>query len=290
MAAFVGANDEELDEAFFQLLDIVISTAEGHGDAVDSAKLSQHREILLEKSTTGQRFKAQQTAVEALSASPNRETLIDQLTATDDRSVREALVTVGRQMLDYAFFQSLTARIDAAQAAGDRESMERLIALRKEIQEIRDDVDAMAMAVLDARARLLRDVLVAENPREVLVRHLLEVDDAFLGVLATNIQQAEEEGRSDLVRQLRAIGDMAVEVLSEFLPPEIQLINRLASAKDNEQVNQVLESERARLDPDFVQLVDRAVSDLEQTGRQETAERLQYAAERIREMLAAEKT
>ncbi len=289
VAEFVGSNDEELDEAFFQLLDIMIRIADSRGDMLEREKLAQHQETLLEKSTTGRRFKAQQEAIEALSADPTRETLIKQLIAAEDRAVRETLVTVGRQMLDYAFFQSLTARIDSAETAGDEGTKDRLIALRKEIQEIRDQVDAVAMAVLDARARLLRDVVVAENPREMLDRHILEIDDAFLGVLATNIRQAESEGRPDLVERLRDIGDMAIKVLNEFAPPEIQLINRLASAQNDEQVGRVLEEERDRIDQDFLELVEQAAQDLEQARRQDSAERLRYAAEQIKEMIAIEK-
>jgi hypothetical protein len=287
-AQFVGANDDELDGAFFRLLDIVIDIEESRGDTVAGAKLAQHRDNLLEKSATGRRLKAQQAAIEALAADPTRETLIEQLMSAEHQAVREALVTVGRQMLDYGFFQALTARIDAAEAAGDEDARERLIALRKEIQDIRDQVDAMALAVLDARARLLRDLMVAANARELLMRHVLEIDDAFLGVLATNIRQAESEGRRDLVEKLRNIGDMAIQVLNEFAPPEIQLINRLASAENNEQVHQLLEGERGRLDQDFLQLVEQASQDLEQAGRQENAERLRYAAAQIKKMKAVE--
>lgn len=289
MAGFVGTNDEELDEAFFQMLDILIGVGGSQGDAVEHAKLSQHRDTLLEKSTTGQRIRAQQAAIEALAADPTRETLVEQLIAADELAVREALVTVGRQLLDYAFFQSLTARIDAAESAGDGESRDRLIALRKEVQEIRDQVDARAMAVLDARARLLRDISVAEDPEELLVRHLHEIDDAFLGILSTNIQQAESEGRTDLVKQLRTIGDLAIQVLTAYAPPEIQLINRLASAENNEQVRKVLEDERDHLDQDFLQMVEQAALELEQSGRQENAARLRYAADQIKEMRATER-
>jgi hypothetical protein len=286
MAEFIGANDEEIDEPFLQLMDVVISIAESQGEPGESNRLEQLRTSLMDKSTTGRRLKAQQAAVEALTADPTRETLIEQLVANDDRAVREALITVGRQLLDYAFFQTLTARIDAVKTAGDSQKEEQLVALRKEVQEIRDHVDTMAMAMLDARATLLRDLMLAEDPQEMMVRHVLEIDDAFLGVLATNIQQAEAEGRQDLAQQLRQIGDMAIQVLTQFSPPEIQLINRIASAETDEQVRQLLEGERERVDQEFLQLVERAVNDLEQTERKESAERLRYAAQQIQEILA----
>jgi hypothetical protein len=145
----------------------------------------------------------------------------------------------------------------------------------------------MAMAVLDARARLLRDVMVADDPQEKLRRHLPEIDDTFLGVLSTNIQRAASEGRQDLVDQLRSIGDMAIAILNENVPPEIRLMNRLVAAENDERLDQLLEAERERLDQDFLELVERAVQDLLQAERHASAERLRTAAERIKEMIAA---
>jgi hypothetical protein len=287
VAEFVGTHDEELDESFFQLLDVVASVAESRGDTVERDILARHQENLLEKTSTGRLFKAQQVAIEALSADPTRETLVEQLIAAEDKGVREALITVGRGMLDYAFFQALTARIDAAEAAGDQAIRDRLVVLRKEVQEVRDQVDAMARAVLDARARLVRDLLVAEDLQATLARHLLEIDDAFLGVLSNNIQQAASEGQHELVEHLRHIGNVAIMMLTENAPPEIKLINQVAVAENDDRVRQLLENDREHLNQDFLELVERAIEDLRGAERHESAARLSYAAEQIREMIAA---
>lgn len=287
MAEFVGANDEELDASFFQLLDLMISIAESQGDVAGRDRLAKHQAYLLEKTSVGRSFKAQQEAVDALAANPTRETLIEQLVAADDSAVREALVTVGRQLLDYPFFQALTARIEAAEAAGDGAAKDELIALRREVQDIRDDVDAVARAFLDQRAGLLRDLLLEDDPREMLMRHLVEVDDVFFGVLSTNMLQAQREGRQELVQRLRNIGNVAIQLLSEYAPPEIKLINRLALAENDEQVRQLLEAEREQLGQDLLRLVEQAVEDLEQSERHQEAERLRYATAQIKEMIAA---
>jgi hypothetical protein len=106
-------------------------------------------------------------------------------------------------------------------------------------------------------------------------------------VLSTNIQRAASEGRQDLVDQLRSIGDMAIAILNENVPPEIRLMNRLVAAENDERLDQLLEAERERLDQDFLELVERAVQDLLQAERHASAERLRTAAERIKEMIAA---
>lgn len=287
VSAFVGDNDQELDELFFQILGFMIGVAESQGNTAERDRLVQHQANLLEKSSVGRLFKAQQAAVEALTANPTRETLIEQLIAADDEVVRETLVSVGRQLLDYPFFQALTARIEAAEAAGDGAAREKLTALRREVQEIRDQVDARLVAVLEARAGLLRDLMMAEDLRELALRRLPELDTAFFSVLSTNIRQAEQEGRRDVVLKLRQVGDAIVELLNEMVPPEIRLINRLMDAENDEQVRQLLEEERERLDEGLLELLDQAARELEQDDRQQDAERLRYAADQIKELIAA---
>ena len=286
MAEFLGAYDEEIDASFFQILDVIVNFGENEDASGELKQLGQLRDILLEKSTAGRSLFAQQRAVEALTADPTRATLIEQLVAADDDAVREALVTVGRQLLDYAFFQELTARIDAAEAAGDVDTQSQLADLRRQIQDIRDKVDQRAMEVLNARAQLLRNLLLEDDPREMMLRHVNEIDDVFLGVLGTNIEQAQREAHPDVVERLRNIGDTAVQLLSEFMPADIQLINRLASAESDEQVRKLLEDERESLNSDFLQLVESAIDDLEQSQREATAGRLRYAAEQIQEIMA----
>jgi DNA-dependent RNA polymerase auxiliary subunit epsilon len=77
-----------------------------------------------------------------------------------------------------------------------------------------------------------------------------------------------------------------VQLLNEFLPQEIRLVNRLASAQSDEQIRQLLEYERDSLNSDFLQLLESAAVDLEQSKRTASAERLRYAAEQVQLMLA----
>lgn len=285
LAEFAGTHDDEIDVLFFQILDIVTSISEQGDGAGEVARMRQLRDILLEKTTAGRSLMAQQQAVEALNADPTRATLVEQLVATDDDIVREALVTVGRHLLDYAFFQELTARIDAAESAGDTASKEKLSALRRQVQDIRDEVDIRAAAVLTARAQLLRNLLLEDDPKEVLQRHVNEIDEAFFGVLATNIEEAENEGRQDVVARMQSIGDTAIQLLNEFLPQELRLVNQLASAESDEQIRHLLEDERESLNSEFVQLLESAAADLEQSERSAAAGRLRYAAEQTKLML-----
>jgi len=287
VAVFCGDNDTELDVAFFQLLDMMIELLDDPQAAAERDRLLRHRATVLEKSSTGRSFQAQQAAMEALAAKPTQETLIDQLVLAQDIQVRRALVAMGRQFLDYTFFQTLTSRIDAAGSAGDTATRERLLALRKEVQEIRDQVDASSLAVMSARANLIRDIMLAGDPRAKVLEHLYEVDDVFFGVLNANVRQAEAEGRKDLVEALRAVGDVVLGVLNETAPPEVKLMGRLADAESNEQIDQLLQAERDHLSEEFLEFVESTAEEMDRLKRPANAERLRYAAQQIKEMAAA---
>lgn len=287
VAAFCGDNDTELDVAFFQLLDMMIDLLDGPQAAVERDRLLRHRATLLEKSSAGRLLRAQQAAMEALAAKPTHETLIEQLVMAQDTQVRRALVAMGRQLLDYTFFQALTSRIDAAETAGDTETRDRLLALRKQVQEIRDQVDANRLAVMNARTNLMRDIMLADDPRAKVLQRLYEVDDVFFSVLNANVRQAEAEGRKDLVKALRGVGDIVLEVLNEAAPPEIKLMGKLADAESNEQVNQLLRAERDYLSAEFLEFIESAVEEMEHLKRPANAERLRYAAQQIKELIAA---
>ena len=112
-----------------------------------------------------------------------------------------------------------------------------------------------------------------------------EIDQTFFTVLSMNIHQADSEGRQDVVGRLRQIGDVVVTLLNELAPPEIRLVNQLAAAASDEEVEQLLEQEREQLNGDFLELVNRAVQDLQQGKREKGVERLRYAAERIGELI-----
>jgi hypothetical protein len=246
----------------------------------------QHQAKLMEKTTLGQVIQAQQAAVDALSADPTRETLLEQLVAAEHGAVREVLLMVGRQLLDYVFFQALTARIEAAKTAGDVAAQEQLTALRKEILDIRDRLDEMSLAFLEARADLLRDLMLAEDARALALRRLPEIDSTFFYVLSSNIQDAEREGHQDVVQNLRRVGQVVTSLLNELAPPEVKFINRLLAAQDDEQVRRFLEEQREQLDDNLAELVEQAAQDLQQEGQPKRAKRLHDAAQQIKELVA----
>ncbi len=283
LADFVGQHDDELDPMFFQFLNLFIEMNRSGGQAESVANMEQIRDKLLDLSTLGKVAQAQEEAVAALNEDPSRETLIDQLVAAKEPEVRQALITVGRGLLDYAFFQELTTRIDEAE---DEAEKEKLLALRKEVQSLRDEVDARTQAVLQSRAELLRELLMAEDPAQLAAQRLYEIDDLFFSVLNANLQQAQQAGDRQSFDRLQKVGNAVVQVVQASAPPEIQLINQLMQAREGEQdTAPILEAQRHLLNENFFQFVERMSQDLRQNEQEEAAEWLQEIGQQARELV-----
>jgi len=180
----------------------------------------------------------------------------------------EELIAAGRPLLDYAFFQGLTAQMEAA---SDPESTARLKALRSRILDTTARQDEEARTTMKQATDLLNGILKAEDPEAFVRQHLAEIDDAFFSVLSANIQRAEAEKRDNVSQALRQIADMVMALLEEQLPPEIRLINQLLAAPDPGSARQLLESQRSAVTPQFVAALGQIIAKLEADGNADAA-------------------
>ena len=109
--------------------------------------------------------------------------------------------------------------------------------------------EAMAQQV----QAFLQEVLQSPNPEEILRERSGEINEMFLAVLASNIEQAQQKNAAFAVKRLRAVYDIAVGVLEEKLPPDLRLLNQLVSTKDEGEVRRLLQENRSLLSQDFVE-------------------------------------
>ncbi len=280
--AYIKEHDAELDDEFFELLNSVGLSARASG-AEDVSPLLKLRDQIMDHSTIGGKVKAQQQAMEAFAANPSREGLLEQIIQASDVETREALVAFGRGLLDYPFFQALTAKIEAASAAGDKETAERLIALRKEIQETREKLDAATQAIFKQRADLLRELMAGEDLDKLARAHIAELDDIFFSVLETNLSAAEQSQQQATLDRLQVVGEAAMRAIQSTQPPEVRFINTLLSVDYPTQTAQVLEANKQALSPQMLTWMRRVSDDLRHRNQSQAADKLdkiiQQAAE-----------
>jgi hypothetical protein len=243
------------------------------------------REKLLELSTEGQAIQARNEKLEALHEEPNRDKLLELLIEAEKRETREMLVAFGRPMMDYLFFQNLTGKIEET---SDEEEKERLTELRREVLDIRDRLDEEAQALYEARSAFLRDLVMSDNPRELARRRSEEIDEAFLNVLGSNLQEAHRREDEQSLEALREIWSIVMGLMEEALPPELRLINRLMAAESEEQVEQLLEHNKNLVTERMIQFVEETEAEAREEGDLETAEQMALVSRKMSSILAQE--
>jgi hypothetical protein len=273
LEAMIKENEDAIDDDFFRLLAINLQAVQSAGQSAGLEKLVTLREKLLALTDIGKRVKAQEEMIEALRADPTRETLVDLLIKATDEETREVLLVFGRPLVDYPFFQALTARIDAA---SDAKEKKRLTELRKEVLAVRDRLDEETRAVIEERAELLRDLLISSDPENLARRRFAELDQAFFNLLASELEGAQETGNESAVKSLQRIWELVMRLSEETLPPVVRLLNRLMAVEDAADIDELLQANRPLVTEQFVAMLEQA-----QAGMQEDEEAPPEAAERL---------
>ncbi len=274
LPAFIQEHDAELDEEFFGLVSTAMTSARAGGAANDYEQLAKMRDQLMEHSTVGTKIAAQQKVLEAFAAEPSQANLLDQLANAPDAETRKMLVGFGRGLLDYSFFQALTAKIEAATKAGDQDTVHKFTTLRKEIQETREELDAAARAVYEQRAALLNEMANSADLAQFARQHLDELDDIFFNVLESNLGLAHQSGQQTVFERLQAVGEAAMRAIQASQPAELRFVNALLSVDYPDKTGQLLEANRQALTPEFINWMRRLAGDLRNRERTEAADKL----------------
>jgi hypothetical protein len=264
-------HEGELDYEFFQMLTASAQTAHADGQTQLAQALLGLRAWLANLSSTARAAAAEVDVSLGLGETINREELLTRLQGAQSDQEFEELVAAARPLLDYAFFQNLTAQIDAA---SDGDSADRLRALRKRILDTAAKQDDEVRARVQRAGELLKAILEAEDPRALARQRLEEFDDTFFVVLSANVQRAESQNRKDLAEALQQIADMVLGLIEDALPPEVRLVGQLLNAPFPDGTRQLLESQRQIITPQFLTALDQVITQLEEAGNAEAAEHM----------------
>jgi hypothetical protein len=264
----VKEHDGELDYEFFQILTASAQATYADGQTEVAQALLSLRAILADLSSQGRAAVAEIDASLGLGEAITREELLTRLQAAQSGEEFEALVAAGRPLLDYAFFQNLTAQIEAAP---DANSAAQLKALRTKILDTTARQDEEVRAAMQYAADLLKAILQADDRQAAVRQHLDEIDETFFTILSANIQRAEAENRKDLASALKQVADLTMSLLEDQLPPEVRLINQLLQASYPDGTRQLLETRREIVTAEFIAALDQIITELERASNADAA-------------------
>jgi hypothetical protein len=269
LAPLVEKHKDELNYEFFATLTAFIEASAQGGREESAQMLLDLREKLLE--ITGFQFDAEGEGLEEEDLVLDE--VIERLESASDDELEQAIAEV-RPALDYAFFESWTRRIDAAEQAGDTATAELLTARRTLIRETVERMDKQAQELFEAGAGVLKEVMTAADPAEALRANHEKIDEAFLLVLDVNIGAAERAGNAEAVARLSEIRQLAIDVAQESLSPEDRFINELLQAETPQSATKLLRKNPALITTAFVKRLNELADQFDKDGRKPLSERL----------------
>ncbi len=261
----VAAERAALDYEFFVTLEAYIEAAQQEGDQESLDRFTALRDQLT--ALTGFTPPDGEVSEAEVSAA------VDALLAAAPEAL-PPLIAEHRPTLEYGFFEAVTARADAARAAGDEAGAAAIEARRTLILETTEQMDRDAQALFEGAAATLTAVLEAPDLRAALVERQAELNEAFLLVVQANQQAAERAANQPALERLAEVERLAVEVIQESLPPEDRLINQLLNAATPQDATKLLRQSTGLVTTDFVKRLNALIAEMEQAQRKEVADRL----------------
>ncbi len=271
--ALVEEHTDLLDEAFFGLLEYMfqlVGMSGGNEEIIET--FQKVYTYMVEETDIGQRLHRRSDVIRAFSESPNHDTLLEALTNAPDEETVQILVQSALPMMDYAFFQKFVQRIESAETAEEKEN---LLALRRQILNIREDLAKASQNVARARAMLLEKLLKTEEPLKMARSHRSEIDDAFAFVLRSELTAAHNAGNQARFEALQQVARVINQIQEETMPPEAVLLRRVLMLTSDEHVRQMLETHREVLTPYFFHFLDDLITSSQDVGDADDTARLE---------------
>jgi uncharacterized protein YjgD (DUF1641 family) len=235
-------------------------------DQESAAQLAAVHALLLEHTEVGRNIKQQsleiQEAIKSLQTvgrELTREKLLDMILDAPNEVRLSALVSLARPGLDYQFFQLLSERIEKESGA----EKERLLKLRENLLEITRQIDLQLEARASQARKLLEDILAAKDITAATQESLDRVDDFFIRALNEKLEASRKSGDLDLIGKLQQINGLIQRATTP--PPEIQFIEDLLDAPDEESRQSLLEKNEDKITDEFLQVLSGLASQIMET-------------------------
>ncbi|MBN1260720.1 MAG: hypothetical protein JXB35_08575 [Anaerolineae bacterium] len=282
--ALLAEHTDLIDEAFFSLfqyvLEIAFQQVEMQAEAVgeempelppELQRLDDLHAFLTEHHPVGQKLSRRTQAMRQFLDAPGQENLIRAFVAAPDDAAVAMLVEMGLPYMDYRFFQGLLNRMESAETEVERT---RLQVLRKQILDLRDELQKASQDQLRERFALLERLLATDDLLKMARSHLSELDNMFVYVLRAEIDQAQESGDRKRFEALGRITKVLNQITEQSLPPEMVLVRHLLMASTDAEVAEYLAQNREALTEPFFEFMSALEERSRQNGELEVANRL----------------
>ncbi|MDD5369436.1 MAG: CpXC domain-containing protein [Anaerolineaceae bacterium] len=261
----VNQEGEFMDESFFALLSRLIEASLASNDEKSANQLMEVQNQVLPLTPVGKRLQRQaeetQAAAKSLQEASQkgltRESLLTLIIAAPNEDRLQALVGMARGGIDYQFFQLLTERIDRAKG----EEKKKLGTLREQLTQITQQIDAEVKIQVDGARKLIEALVKTDAIEQNIQRVMPAVNDLFIEVLRTEIDQARQKNDQPRLQKLEQIAKVIQTVSAP--PPGVALIEELIGAKTEQEREKMLDHHRDEITPEFLDTFNNLIMQIE---------------------------
>ncbi|MFZ6028430.1 MAG: CpXC domain-containing protein [Chloroflexota bacterium] len=278
LAEIVKQEGSLMDAEFFALLGRVAEASMMGGDRNAAQSLVALQQKLLPLTEYGRDVQAQSEEVQAaikslqdLGQNLSRESLLDLLVQASSDIRVEALTSMARPAMDYAFFQLLSEKIAKASGA----EKDKLTALCERLLLLTREIDLQIEARAD-QSRQLLEAILAEPDIEAAMQQAIQaqaVDDFFMRALSEAQQAARQAADLDRLGKLGKVSKVLEEASTP--PPELEFVQQLLDTEDEAAMKARLDANRDKITPEFMEMMAALLSQPQAANDPELSQRLQ---------------
>ncbi|MCJ7623921.1 MAG: CpXC domain-containing protein [Anaerolineaceae bacterium] len=260
--------DEEknINENIFALLTRLIQVSMSQGDQDGAKRLSDLQKELLEKTKVGRELekKAHETneivkqLQEASKDGLTREKLLEIILDVKSDTGLVTIVSLTRQGIDYGFFEILTEKINRTK--GDERT--KLESIREKLLEMTSEFDKAIRIEMEKSRQILEIVLSSDDVEKELMQNINEINDYFVELVKSEIEQAEKDGATERLEKLQIIINTLQSLSAP--PPEFALIDEFLAAENDDDLGKRINEHAESITPEFMQMFNNLILQIDQ--------------------------
>ncbi len=291
LMTLITENDAQIDVQFLQTMSVMAQRFAQSGRPDIAEQIIHTQQMILQHSTVGKEMEQQQAEqeavieevareVEALGEEAERDDFFKlALSYADDESRIQALVGLLRPLFDAQFFQDFTVYI-GQQPAEEREKLE---ALRDRMILLTQLIDQQQQSQMQSAVQLLQGLVNVppEQLDEAIMQSLPMIDDTFMAILSSNLQEAQKRQDVNMSAKLRQVYDRIVALLQQNMQPELVFLNELLSTETFEQASAMLAEQGKEYGPALLNAMN-AISEMLHAQQGQADPRLLSRLEELR--------
>ena len=230
----VRENQEKLDREFFGLFAEIAQQVMASRDEASIAKIKQIQDLLMEETEIGrsikseaEEIKAATQSLEALGNNLTRESLLELILAAPNQERVKAFAGLVRPAMDYEFFALFTDRIENS----DPEARKGLVERRNLLLKVTQEIDQQIEERVAETGKLIDRIMESDSLEEALYQHIRSIDQFFVQVLSTELNNARESKDTKREEKLMELLQIIQKLTA---PPELEAIETLMNLSEDD--------------------------------------------------------